>query len=87
MIKTKRDIIITLVAALLISACSIPFRISRSSPDMSPAASESWQEQVDAIKALRQMPIPEHFIYIDVPIDENIFDPNELLDILDYLIG
>lgn len=54
---------------------------------MSPAASESWQEQVDAIKALRQMPIPEHFIYIDVPIDENIFDPNELLDILDYLIG
>ncbi len=31
------------------------------------------------------MPIPEHFLYIDVPVDEDIFNPNELLAILDHL--
>lgn len=83
----KRDIIITLIAAMILSACNLPFRIT-SSPlpsDSHPSDTEAWQEQVDAIKVLRQMPIPEHFLYIDVPVDENIFDPNELLDILDRL--
>lgn len=86
MIKTKRDIIITLVAALLISACSIPFRISRSRPDMRSTASEAWQEQVDAIKALtRRMAIPEHLLYEDGSVGEDDFNPLQFLEILEHL--
>ena len=83
----KKQIMITLITALVLSACSLPFRITStpSPPDSHVSDTEGWQEQVDALKALRRMPIPEHFLYLDVPVDEDIFNPNELLDILDHL--
>ncbi len=49
--RTKRSTLIALVVAIILSACSLPFRVSTPHPDSDPTSSEAWQEQVDAIRA------------------------------------
>ncbi len=55
-------------------------------PTAEPHATEAWQSEVDALRALtRSMTIPDNLLDEDATPDEDLFDPNLLLQPLGHL--
>jgi hypothetical protein len=77
-------LLLGLTIALL--SCGFPIAIQTNGADEAVSETESWQSEVDAIKAMtRGQPIPGFLLEPDASQDGEVFDPNQLLVPLDHL--
>ncbi len=76
---------------LAIVACACPFSLPWANPgDGSPGdgsgPDSTWQENVESVKAMtRNMEIPRPLLNEEDLSTEGLFDPNQLLEVLDHL--
>ena len=85
----KAKILFILIFSILATpmlSCKLPSSLSEILGGTTPAETEGWQAEVDAIKAMtRGQPIPSFLIDPDIPPSSERFDPNQLLAPLDHL--
>lgn len=78
--------LVLLVFVISVLACVIPFSLPEWDSQETGAETEAWQATVDEIKAMtRNQPIPKHFLDPEQPLEEDVFDPNQLLIPLGHL--